>query len=111
MQRIMAESVSNPFVRLALFPSVFDLHIDSVVRAIEIPASGRLRARAVWERRVKNTGQFFYNDGSLWKLACLQIGINVFLLYVHMMVFGEVRLGTAPRLVAVVLSIIEALGS
>src|SRR3954463_8007899 len=93
-QWMMSEGEVTPSVRLGKFLAVFDLHVDSVVRAIEIPAPGRFRARAVRKSGIKKTGQFFYNDCSFWKLAFLQIGINVFLLYVHVMVFGEVRLGT-----------------
>src|SRR5438552_18772026 len=100
-QRMMPEGVVTPSVRLGIFLTVFDLHIDSVVRAISIPASGRLRARAGWERWVKNRGQFFYNDSSVWKLACLQIGMSVFLLYIPIISFGEVRLVTAPRRLSV----------
>src|SRR5712664_878447 len=109
---MMPKSEEAPVVSLCKTLTVFYRHVDAVVRAIEVPASRRFLTRAVWERRVKNPGQFFYNDRSFWKLACLQIGINVFLLDVHVMVFGEVRLGTVRSAhVAVVLSIIEALGS
>src|SRR6201997_2663042 len=108
----MSERKKAPVVRVGEAFTVFDRYIDPVKSAGEIPTPGRLCARAVWKSGVKNTGEFFHNDRSLWKLACLQIGINVFLLYVNVMVFGEVRPGTVRSLrVAVVLSIVEALGS
>src|SRR6266436_8433794 len=109
---MMAEGEEAPAIRLGKALTVFHSHVDAVVLAVKVPASGRFLTRAGWKSRVKNPGQFFYDDRSFWKLTCLQIGINVFLLDVYVMIFGEVRLGTVRSVcVAVVLSIIETLGS
>src|SRR5580700_5164546 len=108
---MMAEGEEAPAIGIGKALTVFHRHVDAVVCAVEIPASGWFLTRAVWKSRVKNPGQFFYDDRSFRKLACLQISINVFLLDVYVMIFGEVRPGTASGLVAVVLSIIDALGS
>ena len=110
-QWMMPIGEETPAVRLFEALAVFYGHVDAVVRTVKIPASGRFLTRAVWERWVKNPGQFFYYDRSFWKLACFQICINVFLLDIYVMIFGEVRLGTTSGLVAVELPIIEALGS
>ena len=110
-QWMMPIGEETPAVRLFEALAVFYGHVDAVVRTVKIPASGRFLTRAVWERWVKNPGQFFYYDRSFWKLACFQICINVFLLDIYVMKFGEVRLGTTSGLVAVELPIIEALGS
>src|SRR5579864_2365059 len=109
---MMSKGEETPAVSLCEALAVFYGHVDAVVRAVEISTSGWFLTRAVWKSRVKNPGQFFYDDRSFWKLARLQIGINVFLLDVYVMIFGEVRPGTVRSgRVAVVLSIIEALGS
>src|SRR4029450_12145760 len=108
----MPKRKKAPVVGFGEALTVFDRYIDPVETAGEIPTPGGFCARAVWKSGVKNPVEFFYNDRSLWKVACFQIGINVFLLYVHVMVFGEVRPGTVCSLrVAVVLSIVETLGS
>src|ERR1700739_2967943 len=104
--RMMPKSEEAPAVCLCKALTVFHRHVDAVVRAVEIPASRRFLTRAVGKSRVKNPGQFFYDDRSFWKLACLQIGINVFLLDVYVMLFGEVRPCTVRSgRVAVVLSV------
>jgi hypothetical protein len=101
----------TPAVCLCEALAVFYGHVDAVVSTVKIPASGGFLTRAVWELWVKNPGQFFYDDRSFWKIACFQICINVFLLDIDVMIFGEVRLGTTSGLVTVELPIIEALGS
>src|SRR5258705_7241974 len=109
---MMPESVVTPAVGLGILLTVFYRKVDAVELTIEIPASRWFLARAVWKSRIEDASQFFYYDRSLWKVACLQIRINVFLLDVDVMIFGEVRLGAVRSgRVAVVLSIIEALGS
>src|SRR4029077_18619151 len=111
-QWMMPEGEKSPAVGLSEALAVFHRHVDAVVLAVEISTSGWFLTRTVWKSRIKNPGQFLYDDCSFWKLACLQIGIDVFLLDVHVMIFGEVRLGTVRSVrVAVVLSIVEALGS
>jgi len=89
---MMPKSKEAPAVGLCKALTVFYCQVDAVVLAIEIPTSGWFLTRAVWESRVKNPGQFFYDDSSFWKLARLQIRINVFLLNIDVMIFGEVRL-------------------
>src|SRR5580704_10782814 len=88
-QWMMTESEKSPAVGLSKALAVFHRHVDAVVLAVEISTSGWFLTRAVWKSRIKNPGQFFYDDCSFWKLACLQIGIDVFLLDVNVMIFGE----------------------
>src|SRR3954465_2738182 len=107
---MMSKSEETPVVGVCKALAVFDRHVDTVVRAIEIAASRGFVAGAVWKRRVKNPGQFLYDYRSFRKIACLQVDIDVFLLDVHVMIFGKIRLGTVlSRRIAVVLSIVEAL--
>jgi hypothetical protein len=106
----MPKSEETPPIRVSKLLTVFHRYVDAVVRAVKISTSGRFRTRAVGKLRIKNQRQLFYENRSFGKLACLQIGIDVFLFYVYVMVFGEVRLGTASGLVAVILPIIEAVG-
>jgi hypothetical protein len=110
-QWMMPIGKETPAVRVCEALAVFYGHVDAVVRTIEIPASGGFLTGPVWKSRVKNPDQFFYDDRSFRKIACLQIYIDVFLFDIYVMIFGEVRLGTASGLVAVELSIIEGLGS
>ena len=110
-QWMMPIGEESPAVRFCEALAVFYGHVDAVVSTVKVPASGGFLAGAVWERWVKNPGHFFYDDRSFWKVACFKICINVFLLDIYVMIFGEVRLGTTSGLVAVELPIIEALGS
>ena len=110
-QWMMPKGEETPAVRFCEALAVFYGHVDAVVHTVEIAASGWFLTRAVWELWVKNTGQFFYDDRSFRKVASFEICINVFLLNIYVMIFGEVRLGTTSGLVAVELPIIEALGS
>src|ERR1700751_6481220 len=96
---MMPKSEEAPAVCLCKALTVFYCQVDAVVLAIEVPAPGGFLTRAVWKRRIKNPRQLLYDDRSFWKLARLQIRINVFLFDVYVMVFGEVRL-----------SIVEAVG-
>src|SRR5262249_6587371 len=89
-QGMMPECEEAPVVGLRKALTVFYCYVDAVVLTVEIPASGRFLTRAVWKSRIKNSRQLLYDDRSFWKLACLEIHINVFLLNVHVMVFGEV---------------------
>src|ERR1700754_832885 len=109
---MMAECVVPPAVGIGILLTVFYRQVDTVVLAIEVSTSGSFVARAVGKGRIEDPSQFFYDDRSFWKIACLQIRIDVFLLDVHMMIFGEVGLGAVlSGRVAVVLPIVEALGS
>src|SRR4029077_4135365 len=98
-QWMMPESEEAPVIGLSKLLTVFHRYIDPVVLAVEISTSRWFIPRAVGILRIKNPRQLFYEDRSFWKGACLQIGIDVFLFYVYVMIFGEVRL-----------SIIEAVG-
>src|SRR6516165_4400711 len=110
-QWMMPEGKKAPLVGPRKPLTVLHRHVDTVVLTVEIPASGGFRARAVRKSRFKDPGQLFDDDRSLGKGPGCQIRIDIFLFYVYMMKFGEVRLGTTSGLVAVVTSIIEALGS
>src|SRR5262249_42247891 len=98
-QWMMAEGEEAPAIGLGKAFIVFHRHVDAVVLAVEKSASRWFCTRAVWKSRVKHPSQFFYYDRSFGKLPCLQIGINIFLLNVDMMIFGKVRL-----------SVIESIG-
>ena len=108
---MMPEIEKSPVVSVGKALTVFYCDVHAVVLTVEIPASGGFRPRAVWKSRFKDPGQLFDDDRSLGKGPGRQIGIDIFLFDVYVMKFGEVRLGTASGLVAVELSIIEALGS
>src|SRR3954471_17394619 len=110
-QWMMPKGEEAPAIRLCEPLAVFYGHVDAVVHAVEVPASGRFLARAIWELWVKNAGQFFYDHRSFWKVPCFQICIDVFLFDIYVMIFGEIRLGATSGLFAVELSIVEALGS
>src|SRR5215813_3612883 len=86
---MMPESEEAPTVGLGKPLTIFYRHVDSVVDPVEKPASGWFRTRAVRKLRIKNPSQLFYNHRSLGKRARLQICIYIFLLNVHMMVFGK----------------------
>src|SRR5215471_3748436 len=88
---MMPESEVAPAVRLGEPLTVFDANVDPVELAVEIPSAGRFFPRAIWKSRFKNTSQLFYKDRSFGKCTRLQIGIYVFFLDVHMMIFGKVR--------------------
>src|SRR5258706_9526870 len=108
---MMTESKETPSVGLGKLLTVFHGRVDAVVLAVEKPASRWFRTRAVRKSRIKNSSQFFYNDRSFGKGARLEIRVYASSLYIHMMIFGEVRLGTVRSVrVAVELSIIKALG-
>src|SRR5438045_4614571 len=107
-QWMMPKGEETPAVRLCEALAILYGHVNAVVRTVKIPASGGFLTRAVWELWVKNPSQFFYDDRSFRKVACFQICIDVFLLDIYVMIFGEIRLGTASGLLAVELPIIEA---
>src|SRR5262249_19604014 len=89
---MMAEGEEAPAVRLRKALVVFNGDVDSVVCPVEISAARRLFARAVGECRFKNAGEFLYDDGPFRKLTRFQVGINIFLLDVDMVVFREIGL-------------------
>ena len=108
----MAECVVPPAVGVGILLTIFYCDVDTVVLAVEVSTSGRFGAGAVWKLRIKDPREFFYYDRSFWHVARFQIRINVFLLDVYMMIFGEVGSGAVlSGRVAVILSIVEALGS
>src|SRR5215469_4690060 len=85
-QGMMAEREETPAIGLGKALTVFYGQVDAVVRAVEESAPGWFLAGAVWESRIKDPREFFYDDRSFRKLTCLQIHINVFLLDVDVMV-------------------------
>src|SRR5437763_13695786 len=87
-QWMMPISEKTPAVRLFEALAVFYGHVDAVVRTVEITASGRFLTRAVWERWVKNPGQFFYYDRSFWGLACFQVCRTVVVLDIYVRIFA-----------------------
>src|SRR5215470_8676481 len=89
---MMPESKEAPVIRLSKALAVFDGNVNSVVLAVEISPAGWFFTRAVWKSWIKNTSQFFYDDRSFRKGTCLQVGLYIFSLDVHMMVFGEIGL-------------------
>src|SRR4029077_17359827 len=89
---MMPESEEAPVVGLSKLLTVFHRYVDTVVLAVKISTSGRFFPRAVRKLRIKNPRQLFYEDRSFGKGARLQIGIDVFLFDVHVMIFGEVCL-------------------
>src|SRR4051812_15614074 len=91
-QGMMPECEEAPSIGLRKALTVFYCYVDAVVLAVEIPASGRFRPRPVWKSRIKDPGQFFDDDRSFWKLAGLEIRIDVLLFYVHVMIFRKIRL-------------------
>jgi len=91
-QRMMPKSKKTPTVRLSKPLIVLYAKVNPVVLAVGISPSRRFCARAVLKSWFKNTSQFFDNDGFFGKLTGLQIGIDVFLLNVDVMIFGKARL-------------------
>src|SRR5580692_8396392 len=89
---MVPKSEEAPVIRLGEPLAVLHCHVDAVVSAVEITSTGWLLSGAVRKSRVKNPGQLFYDDRSFWKLACLQIGVDVFLFNVYVVILGEVRL-------------------
>src|SRR5262245_41740168 len=91
-QGMMPECEEAPVIGLRKALTVFYCYVDAVVLAVEIPASGRFLTRAVWKLRIKESLLLLYDDRSFWNLACLYVLIIVFLLTVHVIVFGKVSL-------------------
>src|SRR5262249_22402344 len=92
-QGMMPECEEAPVIGPRKALTVFYCCVDAVVLTVEIPAAGRFLTRAVWKlRRIKDSRQLLYDERSFWKLARLQVCIDVFLLNVHEMVFGKVSL-------------------
>src|SRR6185369_5752618 len=89
---MMTKSEVTPAVGRGKSLAVFHRCIDAVVFAVEKSAAGRFLTRAVWKSRIKNPSEFFHYDGAFGERARFQIRIDIFLLDVHIMVFGESRL-------------------
>src|SRR5215813_11931167 len=90
-QWMMAESEEPPTIGFCKPLAVFHSYVDAVVLTIEIPASGWFSSRAVWKGWIENPGQFFHKHCSFGKGARLQVGINILLLDVNVMIFRETR--------------------
>src|ERR1700752_4028189 len=88
-QWMMPESEEAPAVGLRKTLAVFHRYVDAVELTIEKSPSGWFGARAVWKSRIQNPSQFFYDDCSLGKGARLEVGIHIFSLDVHVVIFGE----------------------
>src|SRR5215470_5364292 len=88
---MMPESKEAPVIRLGKALAVFDGNVNSVVLAVEISSAGWFFTRAVWKSRIKNASQLFYDDRSFRKGTCLQVGLYILFLDVHMMVLRKVR--------------------
>src|ERR1700758_1616711 len=97
-QRIMAEGKKAPAVRLRKPLAVLDGKVNPVVLAVEKSATGWFFTRSVGKSWIKNASQLFYNDRSFGKRTRLQIGVNVFLLNVDVMIFGKVRLSVVETI-------------
>jgi hypothetical protein len=97
-QRMMPKSKKAPTVRLSKPILVLHAKVNTVVLAVEISPSRWFCARTVWKSWFKNTSQFFDNDGSFGKLTGLQIGIDIFLLNVDVMIFGKARLSVVQSI-------------
>src|SRR5919197_1156642 len=95
---MMPEIEKPPAVGLGKALTVFHCDVHAVVLTVEIPVPRWFRPRPVWKSRIKDPSQFFYDDRSFWKLAGLQIRIDVSLFYVHVMIFGEVRLAVVETI-------------
>src|SRR4030095_3696734 len=95
---MMPEIEKSPVVSAGKALTVFHCYVHAVVLTVEIPAARWFRARAVWKSRIKDSRQLLYDDRSFWKLAGLQIRIDVSLFYVHVMEFGEVRLAVVETI-------------
>src|SRR5919106_1025078 len=95
---MMPEIEKSPVVGLGKALTVFHCDVHAVVLTVEISASGRFLTRAVWKSRIKDSRQLLYDDRSFWKLAGLQIRLDVSLFYVHVMIFGEVRLAAVETI-------------
>src|SRR5690349_17698107 len=88
---MMSEGEESPAVGLGEPLAVFYGYVDSVVHTVEISAPGRFRTRAVGESGIKDSSQFFYDNRAFGEGSCLQIRIDVLLLYINVMVFGKIR--------------------
>src|SRR5262249_16488487 len=91
-QWMMAEVEEAPAVGIGKPLTVFHRYVEPVVFAIEIATSRWFLARAVRESRIKNASQLLDEHSSFRKRARRQIGINIFLLDVDVMIFREARL-------------------
>src|SRR4029450_5735000 len=97
-QGMMPECEEAPVIGLRKALTVFYCYVDAAVLTAKISAPRWFGARAVWKSRVKDSRQLLYDDRSFWKLAGLQIRIDVSLFYVHVMEFGEVRLAVVETI-------------
>src|SRR5215469_7400077 len=95
---MMPERKEAPVIRLGKALAVFDGNVKSVVLAVEISPAGWFFTRAVWKSRIKNASQLFYDDRSFRKGTCLQVGLYILFLDVHMMVFGEIGLSVVEAI-------------
>src|SRR5262245_59569649 len=88
-QWMMAESEETPTIGFCKPLAVFDCYVDPVVLTIEKTASRWFSPRAVWKGRIENLGQFFHNHRSFGKGARLQVGIDILLLDVNVVIFRK----------------------
>src|SRR5246127_1632557 len=90
-QGMMTESEEAPAISIREPLAVFDCRVDAIVDAVEEPASRWFCTRSIREGRVQNAGEFLDNDRPFGEGTRLQIGIDVLLLYVNVMIFWESR--------------------
>src|SRR5262245_38536801 len=95
---MMHESEEPPTIRFCKPLAVFHRHVDSVVLTIEKTASRWFSPRAIWKGRIENPGQFFHNHCAFGKGTRLQVGINILLLYVDMVIFQETSLAVVESI-------------
>src|SRR5439155_17286887 len=91
-QRMVSEIKKAPAVGFGKSLTVFNCHIHSVECSIEKSTAGWFVTRAVWESWIKNPSQFFNDHSSFGKGSRFQISVEIWLLNIHVMIFGEARL-------------------
>src|SRR6201984_3375042 len=91
-KRVMPEVEKSPPVRCSKPLAIFYRYIHAVVFAVEISSTGWVSARAVREGRIAHARQLLDEDGPFGKGTGLEVRVQVFLLDVDMVVFGEARL-------------------
>src|SRR5215470_14414077 len=95
---MMSEIEEAPAIRCCEPFAVFHADIHAVVFTVEISSAGWLRARAVRKGWVEDASQFLDENGPFGKGTGLEVNVQVFLLDIDVVIFGEAGLAVVEAI-------------